>query len=99
MEFYRIWRILVAHKWLLIWLPLVAACVGLGLTYALPEQYESTALVLVRPGEAFKFNANAPDRKEILDFPVSQAAPIDAPSKTYIEVIKSRAVAVKIVDA
>lgn len=99
MEFYRIWRILVAKKGLLIWLPLIAACFGLGLTYVLPEQYESTALVLVRPGEAFKFNATAPDRKEILDFPLSQSAPIDAPSKTYIEVIKSRAVAVKIVEA
>lgn len=99
MEYYRIWRILVAKKWLLILLPLVATCCGLGLTYVLPEQYESTALVLVRPGEAFKFNSNAPDRKEILDFPLSQSAPIDAPSKTYIEVIKSRAVAMKIVEA
>ncbi|MFY7852460.1 MAG: GumC family protein [Brevundimonas sp.] len=99
MEFYRIWRILVARRALLIVLPLVAALVGLGVTYVRPEQYESTALVLVRPGEAFKFNASAPDRKEILDFPVSQSAPIDAPSKTYIEVIKSRAVAVKIVEA
>jgi uncharacterized protein involved in exopolysaccharide biosynthesis len=99
MEFYRIWRILVAHKWVLIWLPIIAACVGLGLTYVLPQQYESTALVLVRPDEALKFNANAGDKKEILDFPLSQAAPIDAPSKTYMEVIKSPAVAVKIVDA
>ena len=99
MELYRIWRILVAKRALLIWLPLVAAVCGLGLSYLLPEQYESTALVLVRPGEAFKFNSKAPDRKEILEFPLSQSAPIDAPSKTYIEVIKSRAVAVKIVEA
>ncbi len=99
MEFYRIWRILVGSKWLLIWLPVIATCVGLGLTYVLPEQYESTALVLVRPVEALKFNAGGVDRKEILDFPVSQSAPIDAPSKTYMEVIKSPAVAVKIVEA
>src|SRR5229473_6946160 len=99
MEFYRIWRILVGSKWLLIWLPVIATCVGLGLTYVLPEQYESTALVLVRPVEALKFNAGGVDRKEILDFPVGQAAPIDAPSKTYMEVIKSPAVAIKIVDA
>ena len=99
MEFYRIWRILVAHKGVLIWLPIIATCVGLGLTYVLPQQYESTALVLVRPEEALKFNANGGDKKEILDFPLSQSAPIDAPSKTYMEVIKSPAVAVKIVDA
>ena len=99
MEFYRIWRILVGHKSVLIWLPIVATCAGLGLAYVLPEQYESTALVLVRPDETLKFSSSASDRKEILDFPLSQAAPIDAPSKTYVEVIKSSAVAVKIVDA
>ena len=97
MEFYRIWRILVGHKRVLIWLPIVATCVGLGLAFVLPEQYVSTALVLVRPAEELKFNSSAD--KEILDFPVGRSAPIDAPSKTYMEVIKSHAVAVKIVEA
>ena len=99
MEFYRIWRILVGHKRVLIWLPIVATCVGLGLAFVLPEQYVSTALVLVRPAEELKFNSNAADDKEILDFPVGRSAPIDAPSKTYMEVIKSPAVAAKIVEA
>lgn len=99
MEFYQIWRVLVRHKWVILWLPIVAACVGLGLTYVLPEQYESTALVLVRPIEDIKFNSGSADQKGILDFPVNLSAPIDAPSKTYMEVIKSPAVAVKIVDA
>jgi uncharacterized protein involved in exopolysaccharide biosynthesis len=99
MEFYRIWRILAGHKWVLIWLPIIATGVGLGLTYVLPEQYESTALVLARPFEDIKFNSSSGDKKEIRDFPVNLSAPIDAPSKTYMEVIKSPAVAVKIVDA
>jgi uncharacterized protein involved in exopolysaccharide biosynthesis len=100
MEFYRIWRILVDNKWVLIWLPVVATCIGAGLTYVLPEQYESTALVLVRPYEEIKFDSSAgSDRKEIRDFPVNLSAPIDAPSKTFMEVIKSSAVARKIVDA
>jgi uncharacterized protein involved in exopolysaccharide biosynthesis len=99
LEFYRIWRIIVGNKWLLIWLPLIATCVGLGLTYVLPEQYEATALVLVRPFEPVKFTANGGDKREIPDFPMTLSAPIDAPSKTYMEVIKSTAVAVKIVDA
>jgi uncharacterized protein involved in exopolysaccharide biosynthesis len=98
MELYRIWRILVGHRRVLIWLPIVATCVGLGLAFVLPEQYVSTALVLVRPAEELKFNPNA-DNKEILDYPVGRSAPIDAPSKTYMEVIKSPAVAVKIVEA
>jgi uncharacterized protein involved in exopolysaccharide biosynthesis len=99
MEFYRIWRILVGHKRVLIWLPLVATSVGLGLAFVLPEQYVSTALVLVRPAEELKFNPSSADDKEVLDFPVGRSAPIDAPSKTYMEVIKSPAVAEKIVEA
>jgi uncharacterized protein involved in exopolysaccharide biosynthesis len=99
MEFYRIWRILVDNRWVLIWLPVVATCIGVGLTYVLPEQYESTALILVRPYEEIKFNLGAGDRKEIRDFPVNLTAPIDAPGKTFMEVIKSSAVAMKIVDA
>ena len=64
MEFSRIWRVLVSNKWVLIWLPLVATSVSLGVTYILPEQYESTALVLVHQfknvnngtGEKQKYN-------------------------------------------
>ena len=99
MEFHRIWRILVGNKLLLILLPTITTCVGLGLTYILPEQYESTALVLVRPIEEIKFDPSSGDRKEIRDFPVNLSAQIDAPSKTFMEVIKSPAVAMKIVDA
>jgi polysaccharide biosynthesis transport protein len=98
MEFYRVWRILVSNKWVLIWLPLIATIVGLGLTYVLPEQYESTAVVIDRPFEEIKFNSDAGDQRGSLGFPVTLSAPIDSLSKTYIEVIKSPAVAVKIVD-
>jgi uncharacterized protein involved in exopolysaccharide biosynthesis len=98
-ELYHVWRILVARKWLLIWLPIVATCSGLGLTYVLPEQYESSALVLVRPFQDIKFDLSGGDKKEFPDFPVNLSAPIDAPSKTYIEVIKSPAVAMEIVSA
>jgi uncharacterized protein involved in exopolysaccharide biosynthesis len=99
MEYYRIWRILAGNKWVLIGLPVVATGVGLGLTYVLPEQYESTALVLVRPFEDIKFSSGGGDKKEIPAFPVNLSAPIDALSKTYKEVINSPAVAMKIVDA
>jgi uncharacterized protein involved in exopolysaccharide biosynthesis len=99
MEFYRTWRILIAHKSVLIWLPIIATCVALGLTYVLPEQYESTALVLVRPYEEIKFDSSNPGNREVAEFPVNLSAPIDALSKTYMEVIKSPAVAVRIVDA
>lgn len=75
----------------------VSSCVtALGLTYVLPEKYPSTAVVLVRPQEKIKF-AQGGSGREILDYPVSQSSPIDAPSKTYIAVIQSRAVIEKIV--
>jgi len=99
MEYYRIWRILVGRKWLIIGLPIVSTVFGLGLTYVLPEQYESTALILARPFEDVKFDQRGDEHKEIRDFPVNLSAPIDAPSKTYMEVIKSPAVALKIVEA
>lgn len=98
MDYRRIWRILVSYKQLLILLPLVATIVATALTYVLPEQFESTALVVVRPFESIKFSNGGGDRKEIPDFPVNLSAPVDAPSKTYIEVIKSTAVARRIVD-
>ncbi|MGH6841033.1 MAG: Wzz/FepE/Etk N-terminal domain-containing protein, partial [Methylocella sp.] len=98
MEFHRIWRILAGNKWVLIWLPIIATVAALGVTYVLPEQYESTALVLVRPFEDIKFSSGGGDKKEIPDFPVNLSAPIDALSKTYKEVINSPAVAMKIVD-
>ena len=99
MEFIKIWRILVGNKRIIIWLPIIATLSALALTYVLPEQYESTALVLVRPIEELKFSSNDRGNKEPADFPVSVSAPIDSLSKTYMEVIKSQTVAESIVDA
>ncbi len=99
MEIYRLWRILMGYKQILFWLPVVATLVGLGLAFVLPEKYASTALVVVRPGEELKFDAGPSDRKEVMDFPVSQSTPLDAPSKTYMEEIKSLTVAERIVEA
>jgi len=99
MEFYRIWRVLIGYKRTLILLPLIATAVGLGLTYIIPEEYESIALVLVRPYQPVKFNPSERSKNEIVDFPVNLSASIDSPSKTYMEVIKSDAVAKRIVGA
>jgi uncharacterized protein involved in exopolysaccharide biosynthesis len=97
MEFYRIWRIFVGHKWVLIGLPIIATCVALALTYVLPEQYESSALVIAQPFEDIEFNSNGAYPKELPDFPVTLSGTVDTPSKTYMAVIKSPEVAAKIV--
>jgi hypothetical protein len=56
--------------------------------YLIAECYEASALVLVRPEQAIKIDTNKGD-KEFLDFPVSHAATVETPSKTYIEIIKN----------
>jgi len=97
MEFSRLWRILLGYRKMIMVITLSATFVAVALTYALPPVYEATALVLVRPGEKIRLSPARGQDKEVLDFPVSQSSPIDAPSKTYMEVIQSRAVAEKIV--
>lgn len=96
MELAKYWRIIRAYKVMIVLLSFSALATSTALTYVLPERYQASSIVLVRPHEKLKFAQNMAG-KEILDFPVSQLAPIDAPSKTYIEVIKSRAVVEKIV--
>lgn len=99
MEFYRIWRIIVAHTSVITTVCVACTLAALALTYALPARYEASSLVIVRPEEKMRLDATAGQGKEVLDFPVSHAAPIDAPSRTYMEVLQSEAVAQRIVTA
>lgn len=96
MEATKYWRVILAYRGMIILLCLSALATSVLIAYLLPEKYQSTALLLVRPQERINF---APNRtgKEVLDFPVSLTGPIDAPSKTYIEVVKSQALAEKVV--
>ena len=98
MDFERSWRVIVAFRWPIVLLTLAAFVSATALSYVLPEKYQATALILVRPQQRISLTPNA-SGKELLDYPVSQLAPIDAPSKTYIEVIKSRRIAEEIVRA
>lgn len=98
MEFVKYWRILLAYRRMIILLSVSTVVTTVLLTFVLPEKYKATAIVLVRPQEKIKV-APSNAGKELLDYPVSQSSPIDAPSKTYIEVIKSRAVVERIVRA
>jgi uncharacterized protein involved in exopolysaccharide biosynthesis len=99
MEIIKIWRIIFSHRVMLIFLTVSATVTGVAITYLLPAKYEATALVLVRPKEDIRYGNSSSGSKEVLDFPTSQNVPIDAPSKTYIEVIKSPTVVERIVHA
>jgi uncharacterized protein involved in exopolysaccharide biosynthesis len=98
MGFAKYFRIILAYRSLIILLSLSALITSVLLTYIVPKMYEGKAVVLIRPQEKIKLPLNR-SNKEILDFPLSQLAPIDAPIKTYIEVVKSRPIIEKIVSA
>ena len=99
MELHRLWRVIVGSRVLITVLTITSGFAALALTYALPSVYQASSLVIVRPEEKLRLTPNQGQGKEVLDFPVSQATPIDAPSKTYLEVLQSEAVAARIVTA
>jgi len=90
-------RLLARHLGMLVLLCVSATVAAALLSYLLPEKYEARALVLVKPQADIKITSNRDDR-ELLNIPLTgMALKTDVPSNTYIEVIKSRAVAEKVV--
>jgi len=71
-----------------------AAITALALTYVVSEKYRASTLVLIRPQQSVDL---VPKRQEILNFPVGFYTPVETGSKTYTEIVKSRAIAEKIV--
>jgi len=88
--------LLRAHRWVFLLLLLSALITSATIAFSLPDEYVATALVVVKPHERLRLEQNRKD-KETGDFPVTQLAPIDAPSRTYIEMIKSRLLAERVV--
>lgn len=99
MGFYRVWRVISAYRVLITIFTLTATLTAVALTFILPSKYAASSLVIVRPEEKIRLSPPQGQGKEVLDFPVSQAAPMDAPSRTYMEVLQSEAVAGRIVTA
>lgn len=85
----KLLRVLLFHRWTIAILCLSAVFNVVALTYVVPETYEATALVLVRPGQETRLGGGETP-KSILDFPVGMNPPNEAPSKTFTELIKSR---------
>jgi uncharacterized protein involved in exopolysaccharide biosynthesis len=93
MDFYRIWRIVVGYRSLIAIVTAAGTFAAVALSFVLPQQFEASSLVIVRPDQKIRLGPPQGQSKEVLDFPVSRAAPIDAPSNTYIEVLLSEAIA------
>lgn len=98
MDLLRTWRLLRAYRWRLLLLTLTAVLASVAVSYAVPERYRATTLVLVHPQEKLRLEAPGSE-KEILSYPLSPLAPVDVPSRTYIEVIRSAALAERVVQS
>ncbi len=86
-----LFSVLRRHVFLIVALCIVTALAGYGVTFIsalIPEKYESSATVLVRPHDPIKIEPNN-SGKEFLDFPVGQTPVVESASKTYIQIIQS----------
>ena len=91
MELMSLFSVLRRHVFLIVALCIVTALAGYGVTFIsalIPEKYESSATVLVRPHDPIKIEPNN-SGKEFLDFPVGQTPVVELASKTYIQIIQS----------
>ncbi|HUN99671.1 MAG TPA: Wzz/FepE/Etk N-terminal domain-containing protein [Bradyrhizobium sp.] len=93
METIAIFDVLRRHAFLIASLCIVTTLAGYGVSFIsplVPEKYEASAVVLVRPHEEVKIEPNS-SGKEFSDFPVAQTPIVESASKTYIQIIQSPA--------
>lgn len=96
MEIIEFFRILSRYKGMIALMCISAAINAVLITYVVSEKYKSTALVLVRPQEELELKESLP-AKEAMSFPIPQVIPFEAMANTFGEVIRSRAVASRVV--
>src|SRR5580658_2343876 len=93
MEVIAIVAVLRRHVYLIAALCIVTTLAGYGISFfspLIPEKYEASATVLVRPHDQIKIEPNS-SSKEFMDFPVAQTPVVETASKTYIQIIQSPA--------
>lgn len=95
MELEHLGEILTRHRRMICLMCVSATVNAVLLTYLVAEKYRATSLVLIRPEETVKLTPDATE-KELLDFPVTFGIPFQTTSRTYVEVIRSRAIARRI---
>ena len=91
MEVIAIFDVLRRHVFMIVALTVITALAGYGISFVsflVPETYDASATVLVRPHDPIKFESNS-SGKEFLDFPVAQSPVVESASKTYIQIIQS----------
>ena len=95
MELRYLLAVIRTYRRLLVGAALTAGALALLATYVLPEKYEASSTLLIRPRRE---PANTGTGKAMMDYPVSYNIPVDSMSKTYAEIMGSEAVATRVVD-
>ena len=99
MEATDIVNVLRRHSLLILALAIVTPIAAYGMSFiqaVMPERYEASAVVMVRPHDPVRIDAQIPD-KEFLGFPVAQTPVVESASKTYIQIIRSPALVGEVV--
>jgi capsular exopolysaccharide synthesis family protein len=94
MEFRQFLKIIVRYQRIIIPMCLSAIVTAILLTYVFSEKYQSSTTVLIKPQKTIDL---VPKREEMLDFPIGYFTTVETASKTYTEIIKSRAIAERVV--
>jgi uncharacterized protein involved in exopolysaccharide biosynthesis len=89
--------VLRRHFLMIILLCVVATLAGYAFSFLLETRYSASALLLVRPQQPIKMGSEKDD-KEFLSFPMGGASAVETASRTYIELIKSRALIADVVE-
>src|SRR5579871_3330143 len=93
MEVIAIFDVLRRHARLIILLCIMTTLAGYAISFVsplIPEKYDASVIVLVRPHHPIQIEPNSSGR-EFLDFPVAQTPVVETASKTYIQIIQSPA--------
>lgn len=93
MEVIAIFDVLRRRAYLIGALCIVTMLAGYGISFfspLIPEKYDASAIVLVRPRDPIKIEPNNRS-KEFLDFPVAQTPVVESASKTYMQIIQTPA--------
>lgn len=91
MEIIPVFEALRRHLYLIAAVCIVTVLAGYGISFfspLIPEKFDASALVLVRPHQPIQIEPNN-SGKEVLDFPVAQTPIVETASKTYIQIIQS----------
>jgi capsular polysaccharide biosynthesis protein len=99
MEVIDIFGVLRRRAYLILALTIVTTIAAYGMSFInalIPEKYDASAIVMVRPHDPIRIDSQIPN-KEFMGFPVAQTPVVEAASKTYIQIIQSPALVSEVV--